>query len=93
MGLLCYWHPDHGVDTRLDDLRDKMTLDEKIARLGFCWSAAFVRDGAFDDDQVASQTPHCSGLVAGIGAAAVGTGGERGRCNRPVMEVPSCTDR
>jgi hypothetical protein len=42
-----YRDPTRSPDERVDDLLDRMTLDEKLAQLGGVWITDLLDDGAF----------------------------------------------
>lgn len=64
-----YKDPTQPLETRVEDLLSRMTLDEKIAQLGCLWSTALVPDGVFDADAVAAKMPHGIGQITRIGAS------------------------
>jgi beta-glucosidase len=50
-------------------LRERMTLEEKVAQLGGTWLTALVRDDRFDRDLARTQLRHGTGHVTRIGAS------------------------
>lgn len=71
---LPYRDPSLPLEARLDDLVDRMTLDEKLAQLGCVWSTGLVRtldDGTsgFSADAAAELMPHGSGQITRIAAS------------------------
>jgi len=69
-----YRDPTLPLESRLDDLVGRMTLQEKLAQLGCVWSTALVRPGptgapGFSDDAAAELMPHGTGQVTRIAAS------------------------
>jgi len=75
-----YQDPAATVDARVDDLLERMTLDEKLAQLGCLWSTDLLREGALDPDAVATRMPHGIGQITRIGAST----GLRARARAPL---------
>ena len=69
MTTAIYHDPAATVDARVDDLLERMTLDEKLAQLGCLWSTDLVGDGGLDPDAVAARMPHGIGQITRIGAS------------------------
>ncbi len=69
MTTAIYPDPAATVDARVDDLLERMTLDEKLAQLGCLWSTDLVGDGGLDPDAVAARMPHGIGQITRIGAS------------------------
>jgi len=69
MATAIYQDPAATVDARVDDLLERMTLDEKLAQLGCLWSTDLLREGALDPDAVAARMPHGIGQITRIGAS------------------------
>ncbi len=69
MATAIYQDPAATVDARVDDLLERMTLDEKLAQLGCLWSTELLREGALDPDAVAARIPHGIGQITRIGAS------------------------
>jgi beta-glucosidase len=69
MSMPSYRNPQASLEERVEDLLSLMTLDEKLAQLGCLWSTSFVREGAFDPEEIARQIPFGIGQVTRIGAA------------------------
>jgi len=69
MTTAIYHDPAATVDARVDDLLERMTLDEKLAQLGCLWSTDLVSDGGLDPDAVAARMPHGIGQITRIGAS------------------------
>lgn len=69
MATAIYQDPAATVDARVDDLLERMTLDEKLAQLGCLWSTDLLREGALDPDAVATRMPHGIGQITRIGAS------------------------
>ena len=57
------------IEERVDDLLGRMTLEEKLAQLGSCWSFEVIRDGTLDDGRARNL------LGAGIGEVSRVAGG------------------
>src|SRR5262245_37739536 len=57
------------IQQRVDDLVDRMDLDEKLAQLGCVWSTQLVADDRFSPGRAAELIPHGTGHVTRIGAA------------------------
>src|SRR4029453_5669174 len=66
-----YRGPTRSLDTRLDDLLARMTLDEKLAQIGCVWSSRLLANGAFSRDAATVQLAHGIGHVTSIGGATV----------------------
>ena len=58
-----------GIDDRVEDLIDRMTIEEKVAQLGGCWITSLVSGDAIDEDRVARRLRHGIGQVTRIGAS------------------------
>jgi len=69
MATAIYQDPAATVDARVDDLLERMTLDEKLAQLGCLWSTDLLREGALAPDAVATRMPHGIGQITRIGAS------------------------
>jgi len=69
MATAIYQDPAATVNARVDDLLERMTLDEKLAQLGCLWSTDLLREGALDPDAVATRMPHGIGQITRIGAS------------------------
>lgn len=54
---------------RVDDLLERMTLDEKLAQLGCVWSTQLVANDAFSGDRARELMPHGTGHITRIGAS------------------------
>ncbi len=67
--LLSYRDPHASLEERVEDLLQRMTLDEKLAQLGCVWSTSFVSAGTFDVDVIAEKMPHGVGQITRIGAS------------------------
>ena len=52
--------PDAALPTaqRVEDLLERMTLEEKLAQLGSVWAFHIAKDGAFDPERVARVIEH-----------------------------------
>ena len=57
------------IESRVDDLLGRMSLDEKLAQIGSLWITDLVRGDSFDADRVATVLEHGIGHVTRIGAA------------------------
>src|SRR5262245_17452879 len=57
------------ADTRIDDLLERMTLDEKLAQLGCVWSTQLVADDAFSAERARELLRHGTGHITRIGAS------------------------
>ncbi|HVM08910.1 MAG TPA: glycoside hydrolase family 3 N-terminal domain-containing protein [Acidimicrobiales bacterium] len=57
------------IDERVDDLLDRMTLDEKLAQIGSIWLTSLVRSDRFDEEHVRRKLEHGIGHVTRIGAS------------------------
>lgn len=69
-----YRDPGLSIEHRVDDLLDRMTLDEKLAQLGCVWSTQLVRtgpdgDSAFSDEAAMDLMPGGTGQVTRIAAS------------------------
>jgi beta-glucosidase len=69
LSIPLYRDPNAPIEERVENLLALMTLDEKLAQLSCCWSAAFVSMGSFDPNTVAEKIPHGIGQVTRIGAS------------------------
>lgn len=61
--------PAPGEDPRVDDLLERMTLDEKLAQLGCVWSTELVEDDDFSSEAARRTIPHGTGQVTRIAAS------------------------
>src|SRR5215468_10690846 len=59
------------TDERLDDLVERMTLDEKLAQIGCVWSSKLLTTGAFDAAAARELLAHGIGHVTRIGGGTV----------------------
>jgi beta-glucosidase len=57
------------TDARVDELLDRMTLEEKLAQLGCVWSTQLVVDDAFSPDAAAGLLAHGTGQITRIAAS------------------------
>ena len=57
------------IESRVEDLLVRMTLDEKIAQLGCLWTATLIGPDGFDPDYAAARMPHGIGQVTRIGGS------------------------
>ncbi len=64
-----YTDPTELISSRVEDLLERMTLDEKIAQLGCVWSTALVNGANFDPDTAAAKMPFGIGQITRIGAS------------------------
>jgi beta-glucosidase len=64
-----YKDPSESISSRVEDLLERMSLDEKIAQLGCMWSTALVNGASFDPDAAAAKIPHGIGQITRIGAS------------------------
>jgi beta-glucosidase len=64
-----YRDPTASVDDRVDDLLERMTLDEKVAQLGGLWITDLVSPDGFDEGLAADRLHHGIGHVTRIGAS------------------------
>lgn len=64
-----YTDPNEPIESRVEDLLDRMTLDEKIAQLGCLWSTALVHGASFEPVIAAAKMPHGIGQITRIGAS------------------------
>ncbi|MEY2434483.1 MAG: hypothetical protein QOC92_4208 [Acidimicrobiaceae bacterium] len=64
-----YLDPTATVESRVDDLLERMTLDEKAAQLGGVWITDLVSPDGFDEDRAADRLRHGIGHVTRIGAS------------------------
>ena len=64
-----YKDPAQPGAARLDDLLERMTLEEKLAQLGCVWSTQLVADDRFSIGRARELIPHGTGHITRIGAA------------------------
>jgi beta-glucosidase len=64
-----YRDPDLEVDKRVEDLLERMTLDEKLAQLGCIWSTQLVDGDAFSEARAQELLQHGTGHITRIGAS------------------------
>jgi beta-glucosidase len=64
-----YLDPTRSPDERVNDLLDRMTLDEKLAQLGGVWITDLVHDGRFAEDRAGPKLRHGIGHVTRLVAA------------------------
>ena len=64
-----YLDPTRSPDERVNDLLDRMTLDEKLAQLGGVWITDLLQDGRFALDRAAPRLAHGIGHVTRLVAA------------------------
>src|SRR4051794_12571548 len=57
------------ITDRVDDLLDRMNLDEKLAQIGSLWLTELVQGDRFDAERVAAKLEHGIGHVTRIGAS------------------------
>jgi beta-glucosidase len=57
------------TDARVDELLDRMTLEEKLAQLGCVWSTQLVADDAFSPEAAATLLAHGTGQITRIAAS------------------------
>lgn len=57
------------IETRVEDLLQRMTLAAKVAQLGGTWSTTLVEDGTFSPGRAAKMMPYGSGHVTRIAGA------------------------
>ena len=57
------------IDDRVEDLLERMNLDEKLAQIGSIWLTELVHGDRFDADEVAAKLEHGIGHVTRIGAS------------------------
>ncbi len=69
MALPQYRDSQQPLETRIEDLIGRMSVDEKLAQLGCLWSTDLVRDGTLDVEVVAAKMPHGIGQITRIGAS------------------------
>lgn len=64
-----YLDPQAGVEDRVQDLLEQMTLAEKVAQLSGVWLGSLVQDGSVDAASVLSSIPLGAGEVTRIGGS------------------------
>ncbi len=57
------------IDTRVDDLLERMTIDEKVAQLGGVWLTSLIEGDELNEARVAEHLRHGIGHVTRIGAS------------------------
>jgi beta-glucosidase len=70
-GYQPYRDPAVPTARRLDDLVERMTLDEKLAQIGCVWSSKLLHHGAFDVAAARELLAHGIGHVTRIGGATI----------------------
>ena len=70
-GYQPYRDPALPTERRLDDLVERMTLDEKLAQIGCVWSSRLLEHGAFAAAAARELLAHGIGHVTRIGGATV----------------------
>jgi beta-glucosidase len=66
---LPYRDPSLPIETRVDDLLDRMTLEEKLAQLACTWSTQLVENDAFSERRAERHLRNGIGEVTRIGAS------------------------
>lgn len=64
-----YKDAGRAVEDRVDDLLDRMTLDEKVAQVGCVWLDSLVRQDRLDQGAAAALLRHGIGEIARIGSS------------------------
>jgi beta-glucosidase len=64
-----YRDPSRAIEDRVDDLLDRMTIDEKLAQLGCVWITSLVVHERFDPETTLQLVPHGIGQITRIGAS------------------------
>jgi beta-glucosidase len=64
-----YRDPSRSLESRVEDLLGRMSLDEKLAQLGCIWSTALLRDSRFDPELARAALAHGIGQITRIGGA------------------------
>jgi beta-glucosidase len=65
-----YRNPAQTIETRVDDLLERMTLEEKIAQLGGIWATAILgEDNAYAQELAQAKMPHGIGHLTRVAAA------------------------
>ncbi|MCZ6460294.1 MAG: glycoside hydrolase family 3 protein, partial [Gammaproteobacteria bacterium] len=68
MADAAYLDPDREIDERVDDLLQRMTLQEKLNQLSGIWSSSLVENDTFDEQAVAERLLDGIGQITRIGA-------------------------
>ncbi len=68
MADAAYLDPDREIDERVDDLLQRMTLQEKLNQLSCIWSSSLVENDTFDEHAVAERLLDGIGQITRIGA-------------------------
>jgi len=69
MGLPGYRDPEVSTEERVRDLLERMTLEEKLAQLGSCWSFELLTGMALDPAKAAQKMGHGIGQITRIAGA------------------------
>lgn len=64
-----YRDPARSVEDRVEDLLERMTLEEKAAQLTSIWAYEVLGDGVFDENQAKGKLAHGIGQITRIGGA------------------------
>ncbi len=68
MSGAAYLDPDREIDERIDDLLQRMSLQEKLNQLSCIWSSSLVENDTFNEEAVAERLLDGIGQITRIGA-------------------------